>query len=374
MAPDAHPSSPSSQSEAAENYYAAQKHHLAYSHLMYQNQASPKSYHPAPNMHPGLPNSPSYHYPTEQSFPHGPQGYAGYPSYQYPSPPIYNYPSVWPNQHQSGPYGTPTMNSPSMASNNSFASIGGPNMQTAQFPDSPPLLDASQMLMSPSRFRKRRQLSPLISGYSDQMHSPQSMPVGQAMSTSSDGGPFLRRTPILKVPVSPTVVPGLSSPKSKPANLVLPCYLNQENKIIPQGPLSYDMPAPQGYWEETLQNAKSFLKEANAIDEENITIIEIKQLLRRFCINATGKKVALMERIRKLQSYFHSLHEQERLSVARRPGASSHPRDQDQEPSAPITPSIFCIAAAIEHEDSAQGQTLQLREGEKENVVPVNEE
>ncbi len=39
------------------------------------------------------------------------------------------------------------------------------------------------------------------------------------------------------------------------------------------------------------------------IDEDEITIIEIKQLLRRYGINATGKKTLLMDRIRRLQQF-----------------------------------------------------------------------
>jgi hypothetical protein len=45
------------------------------------------------------------------------------------------------------------------------------------------------------------------------------------------------------------------------------------------------------------------------IDAENITIIEVKQLLRRYSVNATGKKQVLLERIAALRDYFLSVKE-----------------------------------------------------------------
>lgn len=40
-----------------------------------------------------------------------------------------------------------------------------------------------------------------------------------------------------------------------------------------------------------------FLKEASSLDFSNVTVLEMKKLLRKFSLNATGKKAALQERI-----------------------------------------------------------------------------
>lgn len=94
---------------------------------------------------------------------------------------------------------------------------------------------------------------------------------------------------------------------------VLPCSLDENNKVIPQGPLVFDKPVPaNGYWGQTLISAQCFLRESQAIDAENITIVEVKQLLRKYSVNATGKKHILLERIDALRKYFLSV--QDRLA------------------------------------------------------------
>ncbi len=306
--------------------------------------------------------------PIEQSYPHmavsnygiySPNMAASAPAAQYAYGGAY---AAWPTAPALSPLSHARLGqSPPLGGASAF-----PN--SLPFPDSPPMLDAGQMLMSPSRFRKRRHLSPLISGYADSDVGGQSVPVQAPMSAAAPfsspqmgrfytamassappyshhqmggGSPLMRHQPMLKVPVSPSASTAYS-PRMRPATLVLPCFLNQDNAVVPQGPLSYEMPAPSSYWEDTLTNARSFLREADAIDEDNITILEIKQMLRKYCINATGKKHVLLERIRKLQAYFREMHDKERLSTQARLPPAEAASDADS-PQAPTT----AAAAAI---------------------------
>lgn len=213
------------------------------------------------------------------------------------SPPMSSptmYPSQWATNGSPFGYTSHQMHSPSMSSTSSFSPIGDSTKQVP-FPDSPTLPDAAQMLMSPSRFRKRRHLSPLISGYNETalpaIHSNQQMPML----------PYMRPA---KVPMSPKSVSLGNSPKSRQETLILPCFFDQNNVLRAHNPTLQSR--PNSYWDDFRRNVASFLKEAAAVDEANITIVEIKQLLRKYSINATGKKVVLMERIRKMQAFLQA--------------------------------------------------------------------
>jgi hypothetical protein len=238
-----------------------------------------------------------------QVFNQGPYAYgAGYAPMA--SPPIYGqmqWGSAVPYYAPPPPMMQQHPHSPSMGSASSFSPQDG----GVRFPDSPPQLDASQMLMSPSRFRKRRHLSPLLtSGTVDSM-APQ-----QPLSAT-----LMQRMPVAKVPVMPSSYSAGSSPKNKAASLVLPCFFDQQNRLRTHGPSISAHTGPSAYWDDTRRNVNEFLGEAAKIDAENITIIEIKQLLRRYCINATGKKTVLMDRIKQLQEFLLAQLERERLAM-----------------------------------------------------------
>lgn len=47
----------------------------------------------------------------------------------------------------------------------------------------------------------------------------------------------------------------------------------------------------------------SFLEAVSCLDYSNVTVLEMKQLLRKFGLNSTGKKVQLIERIREIQTF-----------------------------------------------------------------------
>ena len=59
----------------------------------------------------------------------------------------------------------------------------------------------------------------------------------------------------------------------------------------------------------------SFLAAASALDYSNVTVLEMKQLLRRFGLNSTGKKVQLMERIREIEGFLKSEHRERKAAV-----------------------------------------------------------
>ena len=260
--------------------------------------------------------------PSEQATPQVPGVYGNYNGIGYMqrgtsmiSPPIYASSNHWQAQQQHpqqfGMYGgmhpPTTMPSPSIASNASFSPIHGVNspimQNSAPFPDSPQLMDISQMLpLSSSRFRKRRQLSPLISGYVAPVSSPQQQIQGQAGQPNTlPSMQFMRRVSVPKIPVSPTSS-ALNVPRNRTGNHILPCFFDQYNNLRVHGTLSNK--GEDSGWEVSSPAILSFLEEAQGIDEENITIIEIKQLLRRYSINATGKKTLLMDRIKTMQKLF----------------------------------------------------------------------
>jgi hypothetical protein len=62
------------------------------------------------------------------------------------------------------------------------------------------------------------------------------------------------------------------------------------------------------WWQEMLRARKIYLEDTKDMDWENITVIELKRLLRKYGMNSTGKKTLLIERvqdaIRRLQDMY----------------------------------------------------------------------
>lgn len=278
--------------------------------------------------------------PPEQNQPHAPKSRGHLLSpvpavHQYPPQLVNSPPSLyggWGGCPSSDPYGVPsppTLGQPASVPNPSLAAA-------AAFPDSPPMMDASQMLMSPSRFRKRRHLSPLISGYADPFKSP-------TMQQVPGGSPYIRRyPPVPKIPMSPRSYSAGSSPKSaKATTLILPCFFDQSNQLRTHGPHlgMTTQSGPNPYWDDFARNMDAFLEEAARITEDT-TIIEIKQLLRKFGINATGKKHVLADRIQQLQAYMKCQREQRsamRQSAASPPPSSLPSESEGARPIANVT-------------------------------------
>lgn len=205
-------------------------------------------------------------------------------------------PNIWgPAYSNYTMHGQSALPSPSI-SNNSLSPVNqfrSPRPEFGPVPTSSPLFDTSQMML-PGHLRKRRDVTTLLN--SNEMFQGASFESTPPMQ-------FLRRVSVPKIPVSPQSKPSHYNPKAKTHNLILPCFFDQNNNLRVHGPPFFDKAAAGGYWDASRQTIQSFLDEAASIDEENITIIEVKQLLRRYSINATGKKTVLMERIRRLQEY-----------------------------------------------------------------------
>lgn len=321
-------------------------HHHHYPHLIPGGGGGGGGDHQLPNNYPG-------------TFGVGPY------QLQYQSPPIF--PSHW----QSGGYGyamppsgSPSIhpaNSPALSSSNSFSPASSGVTTTRRLPDSPSLLDTGSILLSPGRFRKRRQLSPLIP--TDYIDSPPTSAPGTPQSQQLASNMLLRRAPLPKIPVSPNATSIGSSPRSKSSNLILPCFFDQQNNLRTHGPQSLAHVSPSGYWDDTRRNVRAFLDEADAIDEENITIIEIKQMLRRYCINATGKKTLLMDRIRQLKAYLRAQLERETASL---PTQMAAPNSSEAHGSAPDCASIWA------RDEEMARQALESLDSAKENALPPN--
>lgn len=266
---------------------------------------------------------------------------APYPNYQH-AVPQYNLVSPGAAYQMYG-YGQPSPNaiaSPNLSMMNCTGGGGPPS-----FPTPPQMMDASQMLGSPSRFRKRRHLSPLIAGsYMDSHQSP-TMHCHQLLHA---GPQFLRRAPMPKIPVAPRSMSAGSSPKARSANLILPCFFDQSNQLRTHGPNVMGGTGPSAYWDDFRRNVAMFLADAEAVNEGEITIVEIKQLLRKYSINATGKKHVLMDRIKTITAHLKAQKEFEQATRAKQEA---------------LNVSDTLCTVAMEH---------NLQNQDKENSVPAN--
>jgi hypothetical protein len=49
-----------------------------------------------------------------------------------------------------------------------------------------------------------------------------------------------------------------------------------------------------------------FLQDVHGLDFGNVTVLELKQVLRKFGLNSTGKKAELVERISEISNYLQA--------------------------------------------------------------------
>ena len=49
-----------------------------------------------------------------------------------------------------------------------------------------------------------------------------------------------------------------------------------------------------------------FLQDVDRLDFTNVTVLELKQILRKFGLNSTGKKAQLVERISEISTYLQA--------------------------------------------------------------------
>lgn len=227
---------------------------------------------------------------------------------------------------------------------------GGQSPPAPAFPDSPGMPDAAQMLLSPSggsspssdaHAAKRRHLSPLVSGLyyvpaadlgrasppvlrpaagraAKVLLSPRSgyyaSPPMASGELSAGGSPGLapqymvmsghsawaRSPPAFAAAPRASYAHG-STPAGVRDVMQLPVTVSDANAVSLSPPSS--LGPRNGHWHQRcVANSRAYLHDTRAIDEENITIIEVKTLLRRYGLNATGKKHVLLERIRAIRA------------------------------------------------------------------------
>lgn len=65
--------------------------------------------------------------------------------------------------------------------------------------------------------------------------------------------------------------------------------------------------ADRVWWQEMLRARSIFLEDTRGMDWENITVIELKRLLRKYGLNSTGKKTLLIERVKEAMKKLQEL-------------------------------------------------------------------
>lgn len=104
------------------------------------------------------------------------------------------------------------------------------------------------------------------------------------------------------VPVKNTVAPNIApSLPSSLAPSIVPSGIASRCSIAPSSSVSNT--SSTRWFTEMSATKDSFLKEIESIDFTNVTVIELKQVLRKFGLNSTGKKVQLAERILDIATY-----------------------------------------------------------------------
>lgn len=155
------------------------------------------------------------------------------------------------------------------------------------------------------RTKRRRHSSPMLSAmaasYPGAEHSLGSSTLSSPQSTSST----------LSSPASPMAMMSLASPTLPKMPLIpLPgrVVASDDGERVGSGRrLSSPMILPldlkpeeiadDAWWAEMLRSRKSFLHDTTDVDWENITVIELKRILRKYGLHSVGKKTVLVERI-----------------------------------------------------------------------------
>jgi transglutaminase-like putative cysteine protease len=119
--------------------------------------------------------------------------------------------------------------------------------------------------------------------------SPISRPVGEktALETNDKTMPLV--LPFAAANIKPQVV------KPTPVKL-MPAKLSEEQK-----------PQPLSLEDNIEKNLRSFLQDTRDLEWDNVTVVELKRILRQYELNATGKKAELMQRIKKIRLSYHHL-------------------------------------------------------------------
>lgn len=201
--------------------------------------------------------------------------------------------------------------------------ILGPNGAGGLFPTSPPMMNNQMMFLPVSRFKR-----PRISPYMSASEAPSPFP-----GSPTGFGMWPMRTPItkpVKVALSPVQKGGDSRAchygeqnQGKCMPLFLPTLPPETNRtnaagskgdsntiLMTGGP---EIKSPKGgnsLQEKIQETLRSFLSCTRNLEWENITVAELKRILRRYDLNATGKKADLINRITNIRNDYRHLDEE----------------------------------------------------------------
>ena len=153
------------------------------------------------------------------------------------------------------------------------------------------------------RTKRRRHSSPMLSamaaaypGMEHALGSP-TLSTSTASSLSSPsspmammslGSPTLPKMPLIPLPgraLSMEDPERVGSGRRLSSPMILPLDLKPEEI------------ADDAWWAEMLRSRESFLRDTTGVDWENITVIELKRILRKYGLHSVGKKTVLVERI-----------------------------------------------------------------------------
>ena len=263
------------------------------------------------------------------------------------TPCIPSSPSLYP--FTSSPY---SMGSPSSLTMSTSNINNDPNWMISNRPRRRRSTYASPSLM-PTNLHQHNQ-------YMNMMASPNQMALGFNAMNMPFGSPMMMSSPyhqgfmmgappmspmnvVVKLPMAPLTPTNLSNSNSSvKIPLVLPCHLQQQqqqqqqtqntaapnvsklqtNVTLVKSETSSSVPsrcssiAPnssissrsqrssnQNWFTEMSATKDRFLQDVASLDLNNVTVLELKQVLRKFGLNSTGKKVQLVERIKEISNY-----------------------------------------------------------------------
>lgn len=258
------------------------------------------------------------------------------------SPCLPSSPSLYPF---TSPY---SMESPSSLMMSTSNMNSDPNWMISNRPRRRRSTYASPSLM-PSNFHQHNQYM---------MSSPNQMSLGFNSMNMPFGSPMMMTSPynqgfmmgappmspmnvVVKLPMAPLTPTNMSNSNSSvKIPLVLPCHLQQQQQqqpntqntvapnvsklqtnitttasamssatpsrcssIAPNSSVSSRSHTSQNWFTEMSATKDRFLEDVASLDLSNVTVLKLKQVLRKYGLNSTGKKVQLVERIKEISNY-----------------------------------------------------------------------
>ena len=243
------------------------------------------------------------------------------------------------------PFASPySMGSPSSLMMSTSSMDNDPNWMISNRPRRRRSTYASPSLM-PSNLHQHNQYM---------MSSPNQMALGFNSMNMPFGSPMMMASPyhqgfmmgappmspmnvVVKLPMAPLTPTNLSNYNSSvKIPLVLPCHLQQQpqtqntaapnvsklqtnitasasevssavpsrcSSIAPNSSVSSRSHNSQNWFTEMSVTKDHFLEDVASLDLSNVTVLELKQVLRKFGLNSTGKKAQLVERIKEISNY-----------------------------------------------------------------------